>query len=423
MEPPLQLVLILGLLAVSAFFSGSEVAFLAVGYTRLRQLSDEGRRLAILLLLLRRYRGWVLSTVLIAITASNYLAERTATELSIQYMGPAAGPIIAFVVVTLIILIFCEIIPIQYGSRYAEAHSLRTAVPISLFALLLAPVVAVATTISRGLLYLAGVRAPAAVPVVTEDHLKAMIQQSEQQGTVPAGQPRMLYGVLDFGDQTVAQVMTPRPDTVGVEAHQGIQEALELGLEHNYSRLPVYEQSIDNVIGVIYLKDLLPYMRRYDMDHPVRRVARAPLYVPESLPANLLLRRLQRHQQMMAIVKDEYGGTAGIVTVEDLLEEIVGEIQDEYDVEEPEIVPLGGGEFLCDAGLSLLLLDNFVYEELPVDEYDSLGGLVLELAGDIPEVGESFSWGNLELVVEEAEGPRLEKLRVIERKSSAATEQ
>ncbi len=423
MEPPLQLVLILTLLGVSAFFSGSEVAFLAVGYTRLRQLSDEGRRLAKLLLVLRRYRGWVLSTVLIAITVSNYLAQRTATELTIHYMGPAAGPIIAFVLMTLIILIFCEITPIQYGSAHAEAHSLRAAVPISLFALLLAPAVAVSTAISRGLLYLVGVKGPAAVPVVTEVHLKAMIQQSEQQGAVPTAQRRMLYGVLDFGDQTVAQVMTPRPDVVGVEARQTIGEALQSARAHKYSRLPVYEHSMDNVIGVVYLKDLLPYVRRDEMDYSVRRVARAPFYVPESLPANQLLRQLQSHHQMMVIVKDEYGGTAGVVTVEDLLEEIVGEIQDEYDVEEPEIVPLGGGEFLCDAGLSLLLLDNFVYEELPVDEYDSLGGLVLELAGDIPKAGESFSWGNLELVVEQAKGPRLEKIRVIERKSSADTEQ
>lgn len=423
MEPPLQLVLILVLLGVSGFFSGSEVAFLAVGYTRLCQLSDEGRRLARVLLFLRQHRTWVLSTLLIAITASNYLAERTATELSIHYMGPAAGPIIAFVVMTLVILIFCEITPIQYGARHCEAHSLRTAIPMSLAAVVLAPAVAISTAISRGLLYLVGVKSTAMRPVVTEEHLKAMIQQSEQQGAVPAGQRRMLYGVLDFGDQTVAQVMTPRPDVVAVTAHQTIGEALKLGLEHKHSRLPVYEESIDDVVGVLYLKDLLPYIRHEEMDQPARRVARAPFYVPESLPANLLLRQLQSNQQMMAIVKDEYGGTAGVVTVEDLLEEIVGEIQDEYDVEEPEITPLGEGEFVCEAGLSLHLLEHFVYAELPADEYDSLGGLVLALSGDIPAVGQSFHWGHFELVVESMDGPHLEKIRVIERKDKPSTEQ
>lgn len=411
MEPPSQFVLILLLLVVSAFFSGSEVAFLAVGLTRLRQLSGEGRRLARLLLFLRRHRAWVLSTVLIAITASNYLAERTATELAIRYMGPAAGPVTAFVVMTLVILIFCEVTPIHYGARHAETHSLRTVVPISLAALLLAPVVAAVTTISRGLLYLLGVRDGHALPEVTEDHLKAMIQQS----LVPAGQGRMLYGVLDFGDQTVAQVMTPRPDVTAVEAHRSIGEALSRGLEHKYSRLPVYEGSIDNIIGVLYLKDLLPYVRGDETDQPLRRVTRPPLYVPESLPANLLLRQLQSNQQMMAIAKDEYGGTAGIVTVEDLLEEIVGEIQDEYDEEEPEITPIAAGTCLCEAGVSLHSLQHFVHQELPTDEHDSLGGLILELAGDIPQVGETFSYGNLHLIVEQAEGPRLVKIRVVER--------
>ncbi len=416
MEPPLQLVLILVLLGISAFFSGSEVAFLSVGHTRLRQLSDEGKRLARLVLFLRRHRAWVLSTVLIAITASNYLAERTATEVAIHYMGPALGPIIAFTVVTGVILIFCEVTPIHYGFRNRDAHSLRAAVPIGLFALLLAPVVVVFTVISRGLLYLAGVKNSATLPVLTEDYLKAMIEQSERQGAVPATQRRMLYGVLEFGNQTVAEVMTPRPDIVAVAANQSIGEALHLGLENNYSRLPVYEGNIDNVIGILYLKDLLPYVPRGELNQPVRRVARHPLYVPESLPANLLLRQLQSNHQMMAVVKDQYGGTAGIVTVEDVLEEIVGEIQDEYDIEEQEIIRLTETQFLCEAAVSLHLLEHFVRQKLPSDEYDSLGGLLLELAGDIPQAGESFTYGSLELVVEQMDGPRLEKIRVVERK-------
>ncbi len=423
MDPPLQFVVILVLLGVSGFFSGSEVAFLAVGYTRLRQLSDEGRRLARLLVFLRRHRTWVLSTVLIAITGANYLAERTATELSIHYWGSATGPIIAFVVMTFVILIFCEITPIQYGSRHSETHSLRTAIPIGVAALLLAPVVAISTAISRGLLYLVGVRGHSGRSVVTEEHLKAMIQQSEQQGAVPAGQRRMLYGVLDFGDQTVAQVMTPRPDVVAVTVDQTMGEALKLGLEHKNSRLPVYEESIDDVVGVLYLKDLLPYIRREEMDQPVERAARPPFYVPESLPANLLLGQLRSNQQMMAIVKDEYGGTAGVVTVEDLLEAIVGEIQDEYDVEEPEVIPLGPGELLCEAGLSLQQLAHYVNEQLPTDEYDSLGGLVLDLSGDIPEAGQSFCWRRLELVVESMDGPRLEKIRVVEQNDQPGLDQ
>ena len=422
MEPPSQLALVVALLAVSAFFSGGEVAFLAVGQVRLCQLSDEGRRLARLLLFWRRHRIWVLSTVLIAITASNYLAQRIATELAIGYLGPTAGVMIAFAAMTLIILIFCEVAPIHYGARNSEKHSLRVAVPMSLFTLLLAPLVATFTVASRGLLYLLGVRDGSVLPAVTEEHLKAMIQQGERQGLVPATQRRMLYGVLDFGDQTTSQAMTPRPDVIAVAAELSIGEALRLGLEHKHSRLPVYEESIDNVIGILYLKDLLPYVRRDETGQLLRRVTRPPLYVPESLPADVLLRQLQSNQQMMAIVKDEYGGTAGIVTLEDLLEEIVGEIQDESDEEEPEIMRVGEEELVCDAGVSLHLLQPFVHQQLPADEYDSLGGLILDIAGEIPQVSESFSYGNLALIVEEIDGPRLVRIRVLEHTTETDTE-
>ena len=412
MEADLGLILLL--LGVSAFFSGSEVAFLAVGDARLRYLTEKGWRLARLLLFLRGHRTWVLSTVLIAITVSNYTAERLATTLAVKYIDPTIGPIIAYVSVIVIVLIFCEVTPIQYAIRHTEPMAARAAVPIAIFATVLAPVIFVLTTIARGLLFVAGVRPDSATAPVTEDQLKAMIEQGEQEGTVPAVQRRMLYGALDFGDQTVAQVMTPRPDIVWVDAEDSLQEALATGSTEGFSRLPVCEDDLDDVVGIIHLKDILPYLRKGEMDKPVRRVARAPMFVPESLPANVLLRQLQANHRTIAIVKDEFGGTAGLVTVEDLLEEIVGEITDEYDVAELEIEAVGEHELLCDARISLHLLATYVLEELPETEYDSLGGLILDIAGHIPTEGEQLSWGRLILVVEETAGNRIEKVRVIQ---------
>ena len=409
-----SIALILLLLVVSAFFSGSEVAFLAVGDTRLRYLSQEGSRLARLVTFLRRHRTWVLSTVLTAITVSNYTAERLATRLSVEHIGSAAGPIIAYLAVIVIVLIFCEVTPIQYAVRHAEATALRTAVPITIFAALLTPAVLVLTAIARGLLFLGGVRRDTVPAPITEDQLKGMIEQGEEQGTVPTVQQRMLYGALDFGDQTVAQVMTPRPDIVWVGSDQTLQEALELGIQQGFSRLPVCEGSPDKIVGVIHIKDVLPYLRKGEMDKSVRRVARPPMFVPESLPANVLLRQLQASRRTIAIIKDEFGGTAGLVTVEDLLEEIVGEITDEYDVEESEIQAIGERELLCDARISLHLLANYVPEELPETEYDSLGGLILDIAGHIPAEGEEVSWGRLRLVVAQTVGNRIEKVRVIQ---------
>jgi len=208
--------------------------------------------------------------------------------------------------------------------------------------------------------------------------------------------------------------MTPRPDIVAVEASATVREALRAALEAKHSRLPVLEGDKDHIIGILYVKDLLPYVRLGELDKPVRLGARPPHFVPESLPVDELLRQLRVGRRSLAIVYDEFGGTAGLVTVEDLLEEIVGDIQDEYDIEQPEIVRTDSC-IMCDASISLHDLDNLVAESLPTEDYDSLGGVVLELAGRIPQAGESFDWGGLTLTVEEMEGLRISRVRVSER--------
>ena len=207
--------------------------------------------------------------------------------------------------------------------------------------------------------------------------------------------------------------MTPRPDIVWVEQDETLQGALELATSAGFSRLPVCKEDPDDVVGIIYIKDILPYLRAEEMDKSVRQVARASFFVPESLPANILLQQLQSRRGSIALVKDEFGGTAGVVTLEDLLEEIVGEITDEYDTEEPEIELLSEDELICDAGISLHLLANYVREDLPETDYDSLAGLILDLAGHIPSAGEQVSWGKLTFRIEQAADNRIEKVRII----------
>jgi len=414
-----ELGLIVLLLGISAFFSGSEVAFLAVSDTRLHYLSKQGARLAQVLGFLRRRRVWVLSTVLIAITASNYSAERLATRMATNSIGSVWGPLVAYIVITIIVVIFCEITPIQYAARHREAVGLPASIPIAVLATVLAPIVVILTGLTRAVLFLAGVRRDTISPPVTEDQLKTMIEQGQRQGTVASSQQRMLYGALDFGDQTVAQVMTPRPDIVWVEQDETLQGALELATTAGFSRLPVCKEDPDNVVGIIYIKDILPYLRTEEMHKSVRQVARASFFVPESLPANVLLQQLQSRRGSIAVVKDEFGGTAGVVTVEDLLEEIVGEITDEYDVEEPEIEQLSEDELICDAGISLHLLANYVREDLPETDYDSLAGLILDLAGHIPSAGEQVSWGKLTFHIEQTANNRIEKVRVVHSRPGA----
>ena len=411
-SPNGDLTILILLVLAAAFFSGSEAAFLALSRTRVRQMQEQRLFGSGLLVLQHRHRSVVLTVVILGITLAHYMAERIATEYSVARLGPGLGPVVAIVVMTVLLIVFSEVIPIQIGAAAPERIGRFAAFVIAPVTILLLPLVLALSYTSRGLLYVLGVRSGNMLPGVSEEHFKAMIEQSEEQGVVDAGERRMMHGVLDFSERTAAQIMTPRPDIVAVAAHQTLGEALELGLQEHHSRLPVYEDNTDNIIGILHLKDLLPYVVNGELDVEARRVARGALHVPEYLAADDLLRQLQSQRAMLAVVKDEYGGTAGLVTGEDLLEEIVGEIVDEYDVEEPEIVEVSEQELLVDARIGLHQLERYAIGDLPTEEYESLGGLVLELAGRVPAQGESFVWHGMTLTVEAVTGPRLEKIRV-----------
>ncbi len=409
-----ELVLLVVLVVLAGFFAGSEVGFLGVQRVRVRQAAEAGSRLAKILLALQERRSVVLATLLVGITGSYYVAEHIATVLGIEFFGPTIGPIVSLVGMTVVVLVFAEATPMQFAARNPERVALYTAPVIAVVAFVLYPVVGLLALIVRGLLFLVGIRSTTVLPTVTHDHLRAMIEEGQSQGTLAAGTGRMLHGALDFGDQTVGQVMTPRPDMVCVQEKTSIAAALQLALENKHSRLPTYGEDRDDITGVVYVKDLLPYVRLGEMDTPVARVARATNFVPESLQVDMLLRRLQTDRRTMAIATDEYGGTAGLVTMEDLLEEIVGEIEDEYDVEQPEIVRTEDGALICDASIAPHLLEHLVADELPSDDFDSLGGVILEAEGRIPAEGESFRWGRLLLTVEAMDGVRISRVRVTE---------
>lgn len=409
--------LLVALVVLAAFLAGSETAFLGVPRTWVRHNAESGSRLARILLALQERRPLVLATLLFGITGSYYWAEHVAVKLSTELWGSTLGPglasVLALIVMTVVVLIFAEATPMQFAVRNTRLVATWSAPVVALLTIVLYPVVGLFGLLVRGLMYLTGLGGHGMLPTVTEEQLKAMIEEGQSQGALAEGTGRMLHGALDFGDQTAAQVMTPRPDMICVDAEATVAEALTAALAAKHSRLPVIEGDKDHVIGILYVKDVLPYVRLGELDTPVRTMARPPHFVPESLPIDELLRQLRVGRRTMAIVYDEYGGTAGVVTVEDLLEEIVGDIQDEYDIESPEIVRTDSC-IMCDASIGLHELDNLVAEALPTEEYDSLGGLVLELAGRIPQVGESFRWGGLTLTVEEMEGLRISRVKVTE---------
>jgi CBS domain containing-hemolysin-like protein len=240
-------------------------------------------------------------------------------------------------------------------------------------------------------------------------------EDEDEDERTDAEELELISSVLEFTDTLVREVMVPRPDMVTIAGKVSTSEAIDVFLEAGRSRIPVTGESVDDILGVLYVRDLLIMMEQEAPDRPCGDAARGSYFVPETKRGSELLREMQENQVHLAIVVDEFGGTAGLVTIEDLLEELVGEIADEYDLEEPMVTAIGGGEYLIDARLDVDSLAELLDTELPSDEWDTVGGLVLGLAGRVPREGESFEYDGLELTADRVQGRRVSKVRVAKR--------
>jgi CBS domain containing-hemolysin-like protein len=248
--------------------------------------------------------------------------------------------------------------------------------------------------------------------MVTEEELRLLVQVSEEQGILLEEEKEMIHGVFEFGDTLVREVMRPRIDVVAVDANDPFEEVLKAALEAGHSRIPVYEDNIDNIIGVLYVKDLLRYLLPENRPVNLRDLARPAFFVPESQKVAQVFHQMRSKKTHKAIVSDEYGGTAGIVTIEDLLEEIVGEIQDEYDTEPPPVQPEGNHRFVVDGGVTIGTINELLHLDLESDAYDTIGGLVYSQLGAEPAEGASAVVGGLKATVVEMGGRRVRRVRV-----------
>ena len=343
-------------------------------------------------------------------------------------LGASAAGGVSIIVVTLAVAVvtavFGELIPKTLALAHAERYSLVLARPVELVGRILAPVVSILDGITRMVTRRLGVREMDRDRISPEE-LMILVERGGEQGIIEAEEEQMIGAVLGLGERKVHEVMVPRIAMVALPATATLDQMVDTIVEGGHSRIPVYEDSVDNVVGILYAKDLLPYLKGEDQPPPVGRLVRAPLFVPESMSVDDLLHSLQRRRVHIAIVLDEYGGTAGMVTIEDLLEEIVGEIQDEYDTEEPMIVPLGDEQARVDGRAAVEdLLEHF---HLPGDavedqeEYDTVGGLIYHRIGGIPKVGDEVRVGeSLLITVETTDGRRVGKVLVQQLESGAA---
>ncbi|HVO43666.1 MAG TPA: hemolysin family protein, partial [Aggregatilineales bacterium] len=309
-------------------------------------------------------------------------------------------------------MIFGELIPVAYASARSESLAMLVVGPMGLLLNLLAPISRAMLWFSDRFITLFG--GPNQAPYVTEEEIKTLVDAGSEEGVIEDDEKEMIYSIFQFGDKVAREIMIPRIDIVALDATTPLEQALDLVLSAGHSRIPIYEGSIDRIVGVLYAKDLLGVWRNnLSKDRAVREVMRPAYFVPESKKAADLLEDLQQRKIHMAIVIDEFGGTAGLVTIEDLLEEIVGEIQDEYDPEpEAEYQKIGDDEYLFDAGINLEEVNELLNANLSDEASDTLGGYVFSTLGKVPLAGEVFTAEGLEIRVEEITGRRIRQVRV-----------
>jgi CBS domain containing-hemolysin-like protein len=407
----IEIVLFLICLLLSGFFSSSEVALISITRAKVRALLNQGRKGAEALDTLKRSTDTILITILIGNNIANVAAASLATAIAIGIYGDVGIGIATFFTVILM-LVFGEIGPKMYASRNTEELALRVARPILYLSKAIYPVLWVSDHIRQQFAFRPGV----AEPVVTEEEIKEWIDVGEEEGTIEEQERDMLYSVLRFGDTTVREVMTPRIDVVMIEDTSTLENALSIFNDTGFSRIPVYHEQIDNVIGLLNIKDIFAAVFRQQMSAMIRDMMYEPYFVPESKKIDELLKELQVKKQHMAVVLDEYGSFAGIVTVEDMLEELVGEIMDEFDEEEPEVQRIDEGVFLVDARAWVEHLNEDLDLNLPLmDSYESIGGLVIDRLGHIPRRGEvvKIEESGIMLVVMQMRGRRIVKVKLI----------
>ena len=429
-QPFLELGLIAVLVLFNGIFSATEIALVTVRRSRLQQLVDDGNQKAARVQHLKQHPGRFLAVIQIGITFLGFLASAFAAVSMVdglkEILAPlgSVGEALALVTVTglltIFTIIFGELVPKQIGLAHAERVAMTFSRLIEVLGTVFGPLVAFLTFTTRQVsrLFRADI---AADERISSEELRLIIEQGGEQGLLEAEEEQMIHAVIELGDQRVHEVMVPRIAMVTLSAGAGFDEAIDTIVQEGHSRIPVYEDSVDEIVGILYAKDLLPFLKESNGARPgLRTLLRTPVFVPESMTVDDLLHELQRRKVHLAVVLDEYGGTAGLVTIEDLIEEIVGEIQDEYDAEEPMIERLSDNEARVDGraavdDLQELFDTTFGLED--EDEYDTVGGLIYHRIGGVPKPGDEVRVDGLRLTVETTDGRRVGKVLVVRENS------
>lgn len=402
------------LILLSAFFSAAETAFVSFGRHHFQKLAERDEKKA------RRLRFWfenpnrILVTTLIGNNIVNISASVIAATLAYSYLHKMSATLITGIM-TFVILVFAEIIPKSLAKKHAERIAYYFTFPVMFFCVLLTPVAKFLIGISHLFVRLFGGRIENIIPVLTEEDIKAMVIAGEEEGIIEEKERDMIDSIFELGDKMVREIMTPRVNIVAVKDDISPEEVMMVMAREGYSRIPVYRESIDRIIGIVYIKDIIAHKIQGNNkieELKVEDIMREPYFVPESKKVNELMRELQEKKMQMAIVVDEYGGTAGLVTMEDLVEEIVGEISDEYKKETKDLYHLPDGSYLVSGGIEIEKVNEEIDVDIPEGQFETLAGFVLGRFGKFPVKGESFVYNNYQFTVQESDRKKVRMVKI-----------
>jgi CBS domain containing-hemolysin-like protein len=407
-----QIFILIILLAFSAFFSASETALMSLSKIRLRHMLDEKVKGADKVERIVENSSRLLGTILVGNNIANILASSLATAIAIK-LWPDSGVGIATAIMTVLIIIFGEITPKSLAAQNSERISIKVSRPILFLIKLFRPIVGITTYISSGIITVLGGKPNKSQPHITEAELKTIVDVSEEEGVLEIEEKEMIYNVFEFGDLQVKDVMVQRVDIVALEQSSSLGETLEVLRTEQFSRMPIYNENIDNIVGILNVKDLFfIYSDEYKDSFSLEKVMREPYYTFEFKKITDLFRDMKKEKNHMAVVLDEYGGTVGIVTIEDLIEEIVGDISDEYDEDESEIDVIEEDEYLVSGSVRLDDINELIGTSIESEEFDSVGGFIIGQLGRFPESGEEVEYENIKFRIEDIDKNRIKKVRI-----------
>ena len=426
----LQIVLLFVLILVNAFFATSEIAIISLNDSKIEKMAENGHKKAKQIMRLTENSSSFLSTIQIGVTLAGFLTSASASQVFAQRLTDAVSPIlpesvpvslvhsISVVLITLIMsyfsLVFGELAPKRIAMQIPEKISFLAVGPLLFVAKITKPAVKLLSFSTNIVVRLFGFDPNSDEETVTEEEIRMMVDVGQAKGVSEDAQKELIDNICECDDIDVSDIMTHRTDMYAVEANDSLQHVIDISIERGYSRIPVYDDDPDNIIGIAYIKDLIPYIGKSLPENGLRSIMRKAYYVPETKKCGKLFKEMGESHVQMAIVVDEYGGTAGLVTLEDLLESIVGNIQDEYDHESAEISRIDDATFTIDGTTDIEEVGDLINATFPDGDYDTLGGYIISRLGFLPANGEmnSLEFENFRFTVLSVEDRRIGKVKV-----------